>query len=416
MSWLAFASIAIVVAAIGFVAAAYWRHWTWTGFTELGSGEEGEAAQPAKRLWDWLQLLLIPLALAAAAFVLNQLQSDREHQREDRQAAAERLREDRRVAAERLGTNERTHEEVLRAYLQQISQLMLDRELLRSAELSEVRAVARTLTLTAVRRLDGERKGLVVRFLLEARLINGDDPKVDLRNADLRYTALQGATIPQQATRLRAIVRRENPRRTSLTNANFSGADLRGADLRRADLRRANFFGADLRKVALSDARLHGADLTYADLRGTDLRRVVGLPAPTSRYAMYDQHTQWPLYARPPSIRVQVTASAIRSSYNGFCPPQANRSPYFKGMIGVSDGPVTVRYQWLSSNGGSADPEIKALRFNGKGVQRAEVYFTQRVWPGDTGGHMVDWIALYVRSPTNTESNHVSYSVTCTTR
>jgi hypothetical protein len=46
-----------------------------------------------------------------------------------------------------------------------MSALMLDRNLLRLRPRADVRAVARTVTLTALRRLDGERKGLVVRAL-----------------------------------------------------------------------------------------------------------------------------------------------------------------------------------------------------------------------------------------------------------
>jgi hypothetical protein len=44
---------------------------------------QSKSAQPAKTLRDWFQLLLIPLAPTAAALALNQLQSDREQQRED---------------------------------------------------------------------------------------------------------------------------------------------------------------------------------------------------------------------------------------------------------------------------------------------------------------------------------------------
>jgi hypothetical protein len=85
-------------------------------------------------------------------------------------------------------------------------------------------------------------------------------------------------------------------------------------------------------------------------------------------------------------------------------------------VISVSRGPVTVQYQWLSSNGGSADPEMKTITFSGSGRQEQAVHFTQRVWPSDDGGSLTDWIALYVRAPLDTESNHVSYTVICTPR
>jgi hypothetical protein len=170
-----------------------------------GVGQRGKATdkdfQPAKTLWDWLQLLVIPLALAGLAFLLNQSQTDREQRREDQRAARQR-----EIAADA------TREEALRAYLRQMSDLMLDRELLRSRPLDDVRAVARTVTLTTVRRLDGERRGVVVRFLAEARLIARGQTKVDIQSANLRFAYLPNAQLEG----------------VNLVLADLPGADLRG--------------------------------------------------------------------------------------------------------------------------------------------------------------------------------------------
>jgi len=51
---------------------------------------------------------------------------------------------------------------------------MLREQLLTSKHGSAVRAVARTVTLTTLRRLNGERKGDVVRLLYEAGLSKGE--------------------------------------------------------------------------------------------------------------------------------------------------------------------------------------------------------------------------------------------------
>jgi hypothetical protein len=118
----------------------------------------------------------------------------------------------------------------------------------------------------------------------------------------------------------------------------------------------------------------------------------------------------------PSPMRVMATARAIRDSYNGTCPPPVDRSPSFEGVISVSHGPVTVEYQWLSSNGGSANSNLKTVTFRGSGPQQRRVHFTQRVWPDDRGGRITAWIALYIRVPIGTESNHVSYAVVCTPR
>ena len=147
---------AAVVVVAAFVALAYLRRWQWTGFATSSRGE-GAADRSTKTLWDWLELLIIPLALAAVGFALNAAQSGREQRREDERAERERA-----VAAERV------REDTLRAYLDQMSELLLERKLQRSNIGSEAQLLARTATLTTLRRLDGRRKGLVLQFLDEA--------------------------------------------------------------------------------------------------------------------------------------------------------------------------------------------------------------------------------------------------------
>jgi hypothetical protein len=151
-------------------------------------------------------------------------------------------RDDERAAHERAVSLDVRHEDILRAYLTQMSSLMLDRNLLRSQPNADARKVARTLTLAAVRRLDGERKGQVVRFLYEARALDPADSKVNVYDADLRGAKLADALLPGAA---------------------LSGADLRGADLQRATLAEAWLDGANL-----SGAHLNGATLAHADLGG----------------------------------------------------------------------------------------------------------------------------------------------------
>ena len=76
---------------------------------------------------------------------------------------------------------------------------MLDKKLLASKEGDAVRAVAQTVTLTTLRRLDGQRKGEVVRFLDEAALLGGEapgaSPLVFLGGADIRDANLESANL-----------------------------------------------------------------------------------------------------------------------------------------------------------------------------------------------------------------------------
>jgi hypothetical protein len=298
MSWLPLACVGLALAV--FIALAYLLRWPWAGFAEIPKAKDDAAGvQPAKTLWDWLQLLIIPLALADLAFLLNNSQSDREQRREDQRAIRQR-----KIAADA------AREEALQAYLKQMSDLMLDRKLLRSRPRDDVRAVARTLTLTTVRRVDGERRGVAVRFLAEARLLEQSDPKVELapaalaslnreeaveqapvfltsypgsppgRGANLHSAELRGAILVKDdltgVDLRRADLTDAELRGTALRSASLRGADLRWADLKRADLLRAALDGADLRhadlrRADLSAAALRGADLRHADLRHADL-------------------------------------------------------------------------------------------------------------------------------------------------
>ena len=108
-----------------------------------------------KTLWDWLQLLIVPAILIGVTFAWSATQERSDNRREDR-----------RIAADRAAAEEASQDATLRGYLDQMSGLMLDRNLLSSKPGDAVRAVARTVTLTALRRLNGERKAEVVQFLV----------------------------------------------------------------------------------------------------------------------------------------------------------------------------------------------------------------------------------------------------------
>lgn len=180
-SVLGFLLAAFVIAGVaGFVYTAYRRRWTWTGFT----GDSQTGPDSRKTLWDWLQILIVPLALALLAFVLSSAASSR-----DRAAAERRESADRALAAD----NRR--EDALDGYLGEMSGLMLDHALLKSRRGSEVQALARTLTLTTLRRLDGSRRTLVLRFVAEAKLIQGPRPKLNLAGAVLTGVSVEGIRL-----------------------------------------------------------------------------------------------------------------------------------------------------------------------------------------------------------------------------
>jgi uncharacterized protein YjbI with pentapeptide repeats len=228
---LALLATAIVIAATGILG--YWRSWQ-------------------RPLWDWLELLIIPLVLALGAFWFNA------QTRKSEQELAQRERENDRAIAE-----ERAKEDILQRYLDGMSELVLHENLQESKRDDAVRVIARARTLAVLRSLDGDRKGQVLRFLYEADLIGTvvtEEPEerqvieaiIDLETADLSGADLWGADLS----------------RANLTRADLSRAILSGADLRHANLSLASLNDTDLSRAILIDAILIDADLSGATLIG----------------------------------------------------------------------------------------------------------------------------------------------------
>jgi len=295
------------VIAIGVsIFGGYIYHWTWTGFgPSFRLVDPNHEFVPAKTFWDWLDLLIIPIVLAVGGLWFSR---------------AERRSE--QVIAE-----DRAQEAALQTYLEQMSDLLVDKGLRYSVEDSVMRDVARAWTLAVLRRFKEEekglpipfsygwqndtrllqgpraRKGLLLRFLYEADLIKIDKKAgesiisvtgADLARADLADARLKGANLKG------ANLKGANLKGAFLTNANLVGANLEGAhlefahledahlrftDLEDADLERGgleswlaveeavhtNLSGADLRRAYLMGADLEGTNLESADLGGADL-------------------------------------------------------------------------------------------------------------------------------------------------
>ena len=147
---------------------------------------------------DWLQLLIIPFSLVVIGFLFTMQQETRQQAIEDQRARAERELQE-----------QRAQDDALEAYLQQMGQLILERNLLEAEDNDPVYALAHARTRTILARLDAEQNRTVTRFLTTTGLTGierGDRPTISLlANIELR-------------------------------DANLSGADLSGADLGGANL------------------------------------------------------------------------------------------------------------------------------------------------------------------------------------
>lgn len=175
-------------------------------------------------------------------------------------------------------------ETVLQAYIDKMSELLLEKHLRESQPEDEVRKIARLRTITILFQLDARRIGLVFAFLSEAGLMStipnssiislrgANLSKIDWSQFDLSQAQLAGANLSG------ANLVEANLVEAQLNGTQLNGADLRGADLSGADLtgidtlyEPAQLNGADLRGADLSGADLRGAKLNGADLRGAKL-------------------------------------------------------------------------------------------------------------------------------------------------
>ncbi len=251
-------AIVLIVGIIG----GYLFNWNWTGLGPYISPPHTSNSDfmRSKTLWDWMQLLFIPVVLAVAGFWFNH----RERKAAELRSAAEREIEQKRAETEQEIASDNQREAALQAYINELSELLLHENLRESKPEHEVRKIARVRTLTVLRRLDAERKVSVLQFLYESVLIEKDNSIVDLSDADLRsanlvYFDLSGADLSEV-----------NLREATLFCANLSGTNLHLATLTAAVLFKANLNGANLEK-----AFLNGADLSFADLSGANLSEAI---------------------------------------------------------------------------------------------------------------------------------------------
>lgn len=194
--------------------------------------------------WDWLQLIGISTAIGFAGWIVARRQQER----------------DEAVALEH------AQDEALRAYLDQMSNLMIDQELGNNREPSteqSARKVAQARTIAILLALDADHKRRPLKLVYELGLINRDSNGhksiIELRNAGLDH-------------------------------ANLSELTLRDANLRGVDMRATDLSGADLSHSDLTLADLRGANLRRADLRGTDLKDANFLPYDAEHPARWSWH------------------------------------------------------------------------------------------------------------------------------
>lgn len=228
-----------------------------------------------RSLWEWMELLIFPVLVGVGAvYVEAQLGEAQEQQAE----------ENRKL--ERSIATDRYQQQALNQYFDRVTEMLEknDSSAVLGADeggadftekedlaLSGVEvSIIRSRTLTTLRELDGQRKGLLVQFLMENALIRGAKPFISLKGADLQEANLAGLNLSLENL-AGADLRRANFQGAYLEDAILTGADMRDADLRIADLTNANLMEAQLSSSKLGGAQMLGTVLDRADLSGADL-------------------------------------------------------------------------------------------------------------------------------------------------
>lgn len=282
-----FVAIAVAVLALTIFAwFGYRRRWSWTGLpADLGDPATGRPSAPAKTLWDWLQLLIVPLVLAVAAFGLNAAQADR-----DRQSEQSRAERELQVA------RDEGRERSLHSYIARMSELILDRRLrvggaVSPAHRTNAQMLARTLTLVELHQMDGRRKAVILQFLWETALIRQKSrwvrragsrwweyagqltyPIVNLAGADLRGLRMEGMQLsPVNASQAYAIGNRRGMHQTRV-GVDLRGTELEGASFRGTNLANAAFNEANVRDVDFGGAYMVATVFDQSCLNGTSFR------------------------------------------------------------------------------------------------------------------------------------------------
>jgi Pentapeptide repeats (8 copies) len=233
-----------------------------------------------KGLWDWLDLLIVPAAIAVGVVLLDQRQRARDQAAEqDRQRRQEQEMEEQRDRELQV-EDPRAQDAALQAYLDKMDE-MIDR--LRSItavapdvdQVFDIQTLIRARTLTVLERLDESRKRALMRFLVELAFLHRDrEPPITLFDANLERADLSGMNLGN--TKLQGV---------RLNHANLSGANLEGTDFRDAILSHADLSGARLgtaRQLTVLPnggtelAKPNPADLREADLSHADLTKAVG--------------------------------------------------------------------------------------------------------------------------------------------
>ncbi|MET7745068.1 serine/threonine-protein kinase [Streptomyces sp. NPDC005385] len=108
-------------------------------------------------------------------------------------------------------------------------------------------------------------------------------------------------------------------------------------------------------------------------------------------------------------VSVAVTGNA--TTFDGTCPGGDGEAPWFTATFKTDRAPVQFSYRWVSDNGAVVDKEWRTLAFREDGPTSKTETVRLSTWAQD--GTLKSAMAVEIKSPFETKSNSVPFSVTC---
>jgi uncharacterized protein YjbI with pentapeptide repeats len=237
-----------------------------------------------KTVYDWLTLLssiLLPFAIAAFTIVITMQENNEQHENREHDLliAALRREQDQHIA------EQQRNETLLSNYLRDISNLILKYG--HQLDDHKARITAATVTLTAIQRLNTEKKQFIVRYLYRRTFIDQteSDQPFELKGADLSNIELtnhliindhsirkyNGLFLPfvylTNASFIYLIISYSNFAHSDLSGANFSYSFIQYGYFKSAQLQNCDFRYADITDIDFTNANLTGAHITDEQLQ-----------------------------------------------------------------------------------------------------------------------------------------------------
>jgi uncharacterized protein YjbI with pentapeptide repeats len=227
--------------------------------------------QRGKTLWDWIQLLVIPIILAVLAYYLSSSQKDRE------------------IAI----TQIEKRETALQNYFDYMTRVLIEQDYSDEELFEGASRLIRARTLSTLDMVDGKQKGYLLRFLIEAELLDKDQPYLNMRRANLSGLVLEPGLYSNfkldvvnldnavlawchfQDVQMNSIsMMNADLEKTELISAGLDYILLNHSDLYQANLSKARMIKANLQDAILENAQLNETIINRANFRGANMSRI----------------------------------------------------------------------------------------------------------------------------------------------